>query len=137
MANMLDYLDWRGDIPFSADPFNEVDSLVLSEAAYVDFEGLVPGPDEEVPEDFPRRAGMPVVRVTDVVRQYWKLHTKEEIEKTTQLILDCDFRIAPKVYGKENISCKYCDYKDICYMIEKDLVYLDKVEDFSFLGGEE
>ena len=33
MADMLDYLDWRGDIPFSADPFNEVDSLILSDCA--------------------------------------------------------------------------------------------------------
>ena len=95
MANMLDYLDWRGDIPFSADPFNEVDSLVLSEAAYVDFEGIVPGPDEEVPEDFPRRAGIPVVRVTDVVRQYWKLHTKEEIERSLTL-----YKLAPYVLDK-------------------------------------
>ena len=42
MANIFDYLDWRGDIPFSVDPFNEVDNLVLAELAYVDFAGIVP-----------------------------------------------------------------------------------------------
>ena len=40
MANILDYLDWRGDVPFSVDPFNDVDNLILSEIAYTDFEGI-------------------------------------------------------------------------------------------------
>ena len=30
MANVFDYLAWRGDLPFSAAPFNAVDSLILS-----------------------------------------------------------------------------------------------------------
>ena len=30
MANILDYLDWRGDLPFTAAPFNEIDNLILS-----------------------------------------------------------------------------------------------------------
>ena len=41
MANMLDYIDWRGDLPFSSVPLNEVDNLVLSAICYVDFEGIV------------------------------------------------------------------------------------------------
>ena len=36
MATVFDYLDWRGDVPFSADPFQEVDNLVLAELAYTD-----------------------------------------------------------------------------------------------------
>ena len=43
MSDIFDYLDWRGDIPFSADPFNEVDALVLAELSYVDFSEIVPG----------------------------------------------------------------------------------------------
>jgi hypothetical protein len=41
LANILDYLDWRGDVPFSADPFNEIDGLVLSQFCYVPLEGVV------------------------------------------------------------------------------------------------
>lgn len=37
MSNLYDYLSWRGDIPFSVDPFNEVDSLILSELAYINY----------------------------------------------------------------------------------------------------
>ncbi len=44
MPNMLDYLDWRGDIPFSASPFNEVDNLLLSHLAYLELDGIVPSP---------------------------------------------------------------------------------------------
>ena len=44
MANLLDYLDWRGDLPLSGDPFNEVDNLILAELSFVDFGGIVPGP---------------------------------------------------------------------------------------------
>ncbi len=42
MANILDYLDWRGDIPFSVSPFNEIDGLLLSEFGYTPLEGIVP-----------------------------------------------------------------------------------------------
>ncbi len=35
MANILDYLIWRGDIPFSAVPFNEVDAVILSRISYM------------------------------------------------------------------------------------------------------
>ncbi len=41
MANLNDYIDWRGDISFSELPLNEVDNLILSAICYVDFEGIV------------------------------------------------------------------------------------------------
>ena len=31
MANMMDYLDWRGDLSFAASGFNEVDNLILAQ----------------------------------------------------------------------------------------------------------
>ena len=42
MAGILEYLDWRGDVPFTVDPFGEVDALLLAELGYVPFEGVVP-----------------------------------------------------------------------------------------------
>lgn len=44
MANLLDYLDWRGDLTLDQDPFNEVDNLILAEVSFVDFGGIVPPP---------------------------------------------------------------------------------------------
>ena len=44
MANILDYLDWRGDLTLAQAPFNEVDNLILAELAFLNFAGIVPGP---------------------------------------------------------------------------------------------
>ncbi len=47
MANIMDYLDWRGDLTFAQSPFNEVDNLLLSQLVYVDLAGIVPGPESK------------------------------------------------------------------------------------------
>ena len=82
MADMMDYLDWRGDVPFSASPFNEVDNLILSEVAYVDFEGIVPGPDEWAEAKTPQMKKAATISVTDALIRFWELHTKEEIDSS-------------------------------------------------------
>ncbi len=46
MANLMDYLDWRGDLTLDQSPFNEVDNLILAELSFVDFQGIVPAPGE-------------------------------------------------------------------------------------------
>lgn len=40
MANVYDYLAWRGDIPFTHSPFNEIDGMVLARLAYLPLDGL-------------------------------------------------------------------------------------------------
>jgi hypothetical protein len=42
MQNMMDYLEWRGDLTFEQDGFNEVDNLIMSSLAYLEFDGIVP-----------------------------------------------------------------------------------------------
>lgn len=64
-------------------------------------------------------------------------YTKKHIEEKTDDILKGRFSINPKVYNGENIACRFCQFKDLCYMREADLVYLEKQEDLSFLGGDE
>ena len=49
MANILDYLHWRGDLSFQQEPFCDVDALVLCRLAYVPFDGVVPGGFDEAP----------------------------------------------------------------------------------------
>ncbi len=46
MANMFDYIKWRGDLCFSQDPYNEVDALVFSSLAYIQYADSA----ESVPE---------------------------------------------------------------------------------------
>lgn len=40
MANIFDYLLWRGDLPLSSHPFHEVDGVILARLAYMPFEYL-------------------------------------------------------------------------------------------------
>ncbi len=42
MASMLDYLAWRGDLPFAWVPVSDVDELIFSTLAYVSFDNIVP-----------------------------------------------------------------------------------------------
>ena len=39
MANMVDYLAWRGDISFETAPWNEIDGLLIATLSYLDFHG--------------------------------------------------------------------------------------------------
>ena len=41
MSNIIDYLEWRGDLKFSYDGFNEVDNLILSKLSYLKLDGIV------------------------------------------------------------------------------------------------
>lgn len=45
MANILDYVDWRGDVPLQVSPFNEVDNLLMAELSFLDLGGIVPPPE--------------------------------------------------------------------------------------------
>ena len=64
-------------------------------------------------------------------------YTKNKIDEATDNILKSKFDIIPKLYNNNEDSCRNCNYKDICYKREKDYKRLDKVENLSFLGGEE
>ena len=57
MANILDYLDWRGDLTLAQSPLNEVDNLILAELSFLNFGGIVPGPGED--------AGVPLHRAAE------------------------------------------------------------------------
>ena len=74
MANLMDYLDWRGDLTLEQSEFNEIDNLILAQLAYVDFEGIVPGPDEK------RK-----ISVSDASRIFFETHDVDEIMKKVSM----------------------------------------------------
>ena len=80
----MDYLDWRGDVPFSADPFNHVDNLILAMLAYIDLEGIVPGPESWQWVDIEKAA-----------EEFWSRHTVEEVKEERTL-----YHLAPMVLKK-------------------------------------
>lgn len=42
MAQISDYLDWRGDVTMDFSPFNEVDNFIISKIGTPDFTGIIP-----------------------------------------------------------------------------------------------
>lgn len=47
MANLIDYLGWRGDLPIRSDGFNEVDGMILAKLCFLNFSGIVPPQGEK------------------------------------------------------------------------------------------
>lgn len=41
MPNILDYIEWRGDLDFRQSSLNEVDNLIFSKLSYLDFSNIV------------------------------------------------------------------------------------------------
>ena len=50
MANMIDYLAWRGEFPFEITPFNPVDALLVANTSYLGFRGVSDGKGETLAE---------------------------------------------------------------------------------------
>ena len=38
---VFDYIKWRGDLTFEQDPFNEVDSFILTQVTFLDFSNII------------------------------------------------------------------------------------------------
>lgn len=47
MGNIMDYIEWRGDLPFTQSEFNDVDNLILACFSYVNLDGI---PEAAQPE---------------------------------------------------------------------------------------
>ncbi len=84
MANIEDYLTWRADVPFSVDPFNEVDALILCELVYSPFDGIVPGPGHKVK-----------LSIEEVCQSFFEKYNEEELLSTT-----ASTRVAPFLMRK-------------------------------------
>ena len=64
----------------------------------------------------------------------------KKIEEASNDILEAKFDINPKQIGFKKdslIGCAYCNFKDICFKKEKDIVILKEQDYKEFLGGEE
>ena len=56
-------------------------------------------------------------------------NTDKIIDTAIKDILEGDFSINPKVINGKSISCDRCEYKEICYQRESDIVYINREED--------
>ena len=64
--------------------------------------------------------------------------TEKNIDDVIDKILDVDFSINPKKIGYENdLGCKFCKFKDLCFKKESDYKILDDIKTLDFLRGDE
>src|SRR5690606_291200 len=75
MGNIMDYLDWRGDLLLEHSPFNEVDNLILSQLVYVNFDYIVPA----------RWSAMKIT-VREAADRYFERYSEEEIEQFSYIV---------------------------------------------------
>jgi hypothetical protein len=79
MANLLDYLAWRGDLPLDAVPLNDVDALIFARLSYVPFDGIA---EERVPLFEAAQRVLDTVSMADAPRACGK----EDQQLLTQLL---------------------------------------------------
>ncbi|MCI2057407.1 MAG: DUF2974 domain-containing protein [Oscillibacter sp.] len=117
MANILDYLDWRGDLTLTQDPFNEVDNLILAELSFVNFGGIVPAPGEG--ESVPLQAA---------AEQYFAAHAADgENVSMGVLVPDC----IPEMLKKMAQTVRFRDMGLNCFV---DWLDVAKAEQFAALS---
>ena len=115
MANLLDYLDWRGDLTLAQDPFNEVDNLILAELSFVDFKGIVPAPGKGES-----------VNLRQAAEQYFaRFPAGEKIDMGVLVPSEI-----PEMLRKMAISDRFRDMKLNCFV---DWLDVEKAEQFAAL----
>ena len=78
MGNIMDYINWRGDLSFEQSKFNEVDNLILACFSYVNLDGI------------PAVAEQKGIELKNLAEEFMKFHTMEELEADKSFI-----RLAP------------------------------------------
>ena len=76
MGNIMDYLDWRGDITFEQSPFNEVDNVILAQLAYVNFRDIIPSPEE-------KRS----ITLKEASQMFFDMYTENELKQDKSFLM--------------------------------------------------
>ncbi len=104
MANILDYILWRGDLTFEKSPFNEIDNLIFAKLSYMNLRGIV-GKTEG--------RGIPLHKVAEI---YFK--EERDKEKNTGDLVNPNFFELLLLMAK---SERYRNVKIKMYVDEVDL----------------
>ena len=89
--NILDYLDWRGDLSFSAAPFCEVDNLIFCMLSFADFSPAVSADPTGVPVKL-SDASRVMLMMNDIIYHYIcesDNEAKRQHKKNESLFVQC------------------------------------------------
>ena len=140
MANLFDYVHWRGDLSFHTSAFNEIDNLVFSEICYIDFEKAV----SKFPSDEKRLLSDAIVNVFSHVKKedmVLGLIVPYAIVELTDKVKDCKrySHIEVSNYvNKVNNKHGALQFSAMCFHISDDLIYVAfRGTDDSLIGWQE
>ena len=97
MADLFEYLSWRADVPFSVDPFNEVDNLILSELAYADFSDIVPSDGTAIP-------------LSIMCEMYFETHDRQLLKKESSFLAKAPLLMDGMLNGARFQNMSACFY---------------------------
>lgn len=125
MANILDYLAWRGDLTFEKDPFNSIDALILSCLSYIDFRDIVPS------------NGGNKITVEKASEKYFSIHSQEELDQDKSFI-----KFAPVMLRalsqteryKSSYLANFVDDTDISRQIQFAALEIITSDGYSFIS---
>ena len=125
MGNILDYLDWRGDIPLSLIPFGRVDALILSVLSYVKLEGIVPQP------------GQGEISLEEAAEAFFACHSEKELKEDKTFT-----NFAPEVLRKAAASARFgksilrnfCNHVDLEHELQFSAMEILTEDGVSFLS---
>lgn len=138
MANLLDYISWRGDLSFSKSPFNKLDALILSQITYILW-------DDVAPEKF--KEPVPLKQLAKNFRKLPDFEERQNIgflinERTTELMFEaadsdrfkdvkvCGFR---NIFSEKNVE----QFAAITYLVEDNVIVSYRGTDDTIIGFEE
>lgn len=119
--NIFDYLNYYGKYTFDEKPFNEIDNVIFSELAYVDFNGIVSNDNRHK------------IRLKDAAKSY--LDSKGNVIKNDILpiVESLKLLVAAKdtdrfkdilLYNYKNNITDKCQFSCLTFEINKRLVYV-------------
>lgn len=98
--NVFDYLTWRSDVPLSVSPFNPVDSLVLSELSYADFEGVLPADGR-------------AVSLAEACETYFSVHSRESVKASPGYTAPAPFLMDFLLRGSRFRDLHLCGFESV------------------------
>ena len=97
---LMDYIEWRNDVSFRAAPFNEIDNVVLSYLAYVDFGELLHEPKRHV-------------SIETCLKRFCEKHDLAEVRESEHFIERAPLLLEEMVRGARFRGTKVAHFREV------------------------
>ena len=97
---LMDYLEWRNDVSLRAAPFNEIDNVVLSYLAYVDFGELLHEPKRHV-------------SIETCFKRFCEKHDLSEVRESKHFIERAPLLLEEMVRGARFRGTKVAHFREV------------------------